>query len=600
MSINILPEKIINQIAAGEVIENPSGVIKELVENSIDANSTKIDIEIEDSGLKKIVIKDNGKGIPKDDLLKAPLRHATSKITSFNDLYSIRTMGFRGEALASIFSVAKAKIISKTNEQENAFEISSDNIKQIKLSGRENGTTIIVEDLFYNTAARKKYLKSEIIELKNILDVLKRFQISYPELNITLKHNGRLLFTKPFFDSYMNNLIYIWGQEYNNKLVEFREQENGIRVYGLIGKPSEMTFPYKKNQYIFINGRYVRSKLLTRALYEGFGTNLMVGRHPVFTLFVDIDPEIVDVNIHPTKIEVRFENELEMFDFVKKSIEKIFQNQTLFVEVKDEKKESDIQLDNFDVNVSEKKPEPKKEEKSYFSIERQYTMKFCEENQEYKKPKKTSLSDQTPVTEKGPLYDKLETYRIVGQVYKTYIIVETPNEMFLIDQHAAEEKCNFEKYRKEFEEDNIKTQTLLKPEVVKLSQEEFLAFQENKHIFKLIGIIVEEFGNSEVVIRALPLDINSKMLDKKFFMDILYLASENKNLSEFNEISLNKIATLACRSSIKAGYEMQDHEIKKLIERLKTIKEPFNCPHGRPTIIRYSFEELEKMFKRIV
>jgi DNA mismatch repair protein MutL len=310
MTINLLPEEIVNQIAAGEVIENPSAVVKELVENSIDANSTQIDIEIEDSGLKKIIIKDNGLGMSKEDILKSPKRHATSKIKSFSDLYNIKTMGFRGEALASIFSVANAKIISKHKDLEKAYELTSKDPKNLKESGLAQGTSITVENLFYNTPARKKYLRSNNIEFRSILDIIYRYTIYYHNIKFTLKHNSKTIINKPIFKTKLDNISYILGSDLKDKLLYFEEEKKGLKISGFIGNPAQITYPYVKNQYLYVNSRFVKSKLIKDAIYVGFSTNLMTQRHPFFVLFIEIDPEIIDVNVHPTKIEIRFENEL--------------------------------------------------------------------------------------------------------------------------------------------------------------------------------------------------------------------------------------------------------------------------------------------------
>jgi len=324
MTINKLSDEIINQIAAGEVIENPAAIIKELIENSIDANSTQIDIEIENSGLDKIIIKDNGDGINKNDLLKAPLSHATSKIKNFSDLYDIHTMGFRGEALASIFAISKTKIISKTKNSD-AYEITSNNLEQTKKSACDKGTIIIIEDIFYNTPTRKKYLKSLRLELKSIIDIINRYAIYHYNIKFTLKHNNKFLINKPIFKSQEENTYYTQGKELKNNLLELNHKEHGITIKGFIGKPSNITYSYKKNQHIYVNSRYIKSKIITDAIYEGFGSNLMNGRHPFFTLLIEIDPQIIDVNVHPTKIEIRFENELEIYNIVKNAIKEVFQ-----------------------------------------------------------------------------------------------------------------------------------------------------------------------------------------------------------------------------------------------------------------------------------
>lgn len=624
MAINLLPEEIVNQIAAGEVIENPSAVIKELVENSIDAKSTQIDIEIENSGLKKITVKDNGCGISKEDLLKAPLRHATSKIQNFNDLYSINTMGFRGEALASIFSVSKAKIISQNEKENKAWEISSDNINSVKESARETGTTIITEELFYNTPARKKYLKSDNLELKAILDIVNRFQIYYNNIKFTLKHNSKILINKPIFKTKEENLYYTLGKELIGNLLEINYQNKGICIKGFIGKPSNITYSFRKNQHLYVNSRYVKSKLIRDAIYEGFGTNLMEGRHPFFVLEIEIDPEIIDVNVHPTKIEIKFENELEIYESVRKAIKEIFERTETFKPFETTKQETDSTLDKQINNLIPNTITSQKKEKTYYTkdIQKDLEIKkninntkqenydfqnnFKEENKinEIKEPYEKTINENNEITANtnhyGPLYEILKDYRILGQINKTFIILETPKEMIIVDQHVAEEKFFFETFKEQIENKQSKKQTLLKPEIIELNQQEKLLYDENKELIENLGFTTEEFGPNEIIIRAVPITIQKETLNPKVLKDIIHEITIDKKFKILEEEKIEKLASMSCKRSIKAGHEMTTSEIHKTIENLKKLKEPFNCPHGRPILLKWNFTELEKKFKRIV
>lgn len=604
MSINILPEEIINQIAAGEVIENPSAVIKELIENAIDANASQIDIEIEDSGLKKIIIKDNGNGISKEDLLKAPLRHATSKIKNFDDLYHISTMGFRGEALASIFSISNAKIVSKLNSSNESFEISSSDISQVKISGSGDGTTISVENLFYNTPARKKYLKSENLELKAIIDVITRFLIYHNEIKFTLKHNGKVLVNKPQFKSKLDNIYYILGKDLKDNLIYFENEDSGIKVSGFLGKPSQVTYSYKKNQHLYVNSRYVKSKLITDSVYEGFSTNLMEGRHPLFVLFIEIDPEIIDVNVHPTKIEIRFENELEIFEFVKKSIREIFEKVDTIKPFEAQERNRSL---NEVTDIKPLKEYPKQEiENKHYTKDIQKTFEISESEIDYKKSydfQEEFIAEENSSNEKieyGPLFDILEDYRILGQVDKTFIIVETKNEMILFDQHVVEEKFFYEIFKEQIESGNIKKQALLKPEIITFSQSEILLYKENIELFSKLGFDIEEFGNNEIIVRSVPIGISGFEINPKIVSDIIGEITIDKKFKSLEDSKLNKIASMSCKKSLKGGEELTIPQIHKMIENLKRLKEPFNCPHGRPIMLRYTFKDLEKNFKRIV
>lgn len=622
MSINILPEELINQIAAGEVIENPSAVIKELVENSIDAGSRKIDIEVEESGIKKIIIKDDGVGISREDLLKAPLRHATSKISNFNDLYSIKTMGFRGEALASIFSIAKTKIISKKKENSIAYEISYDDIGLVKESACSNGTIIFVEDMFYNTPARKKYLKSLNLEFKAILDVMRRFELSYFDVAFSLKHNGKLVLNKPSFKNSEDNIYYVLGRDLKGKLIEIDEKQNGIELKGFIGNPSEITYSFKKNQMLFVNNRFVKSKLIVDGVYDGFGSNLMVGRHPIFILFIEIDPEIIDVNIHPSKIELKFENELEIFEFVKKSVREVFEKKSLFKDFEEKSSERNFKLPEISSEVKAVDVKKKNYEKSYFTSEVQKDFQVNENGAEYV-PSISSIEvgfdedksfdvdvdagvnvevekKEDEVVEYGPLYEELLDYRLLGQLDKTYIVIQTKNDMILIDQHVAEEKFFYEEFKKKFNGKNLQVQKLLKAEVVHLDNSEMLMYGENKEILDGLGFETEVFGLNEIIVRAVPISIRNKIVDGSKLRDFLYEILLNKSIKCVEEEKHSKIASMACRMAVMAGDELTISQMRRIIENLSKLKQPFNCPHGRPTFLKYSLKDLEKKFKRVL
>jgi len=602
MVIRVLADEIINQIAAGEVIENPSAVVKELVENSIDSGASIIEIDIEDSGLKRISISDNGCGISKEDLLKAPLRHATSKIESFNDLYSINTMGFRGEALASIFSVAKTRIISRLVDSDKTFEISSDDFGNAKESSGKMSTSVIVEDLFYKTPARRKYLKSSNMELKAIVDIVNRFEVFYSNVKITLKHNGKILVNKPIFDSEEKNLYYVLGKDLKGNLIEFEEEMQGIKVSGFFGNPSELTYSFRKNQYLYVNSRYVKSKLVRDAIYEGFTSNLMVGRHPFFVIFIEIDPEIVDVNVHPTKIEIRFENELEIYEFVKKTINKQFEKVSTFKEF--EPKEYDVDLSEKldEVNPYSQIPKEKDNTSKYYSSEKQTNFHVNEDVVEYQKTESKTVGefDSENEIEKGVLWDELVDFKVLGQLNKTYILVETPTQFLLVDQHVAEEKYYFEVFKNQFKNGSVKTQSLLKSVIISLSNSEMLMYEENKTLIKQVGFETEKFGENEILVRAVPISISGKIEHAQNLKDMLYEILINKKIRCVEEEKYSKLASMACRISVMAGDELTMPQMRRMVENLRTLKQPFNCPHGRPTFLKYDYKDLEKKFKRIV
>jgi len=615
MVIEVLSEELINQIAAGEVIENPAAVVKELVENSIDSGADEIEIVLEDSGLKSIKISDNGCGISKEDLLKAPLRHATSKIRNFNDLYSINTMGFRGEALASIFSVAKTKIISKFNGCDVAYEICSLDISNVTESSCSGSTSIVVEDLFYKTPARRKYLKSNAMELKAVVDIINRFEIFYENVKFILKNNSKVLVNKPKFKSKEDNLFYVLGKDLRGNLMHFDCSMNGLRVYGYIGKPTAISYSFRKNQYFFVNERFIKSKLLREAVYDGMRNTLMVGRHPLFVICVDIDPEIVDVNIHPTKVEIKFENELEIFEFMKNSILKQFEEEKSFKEFAKPIVEKDFSLSEKvpEVRVRDYEPHSRVEKNvevsKNYSFEKQTSFEVCEDEVVYEKIESTknekienkiSVDSEVVEVNRGVLWDELADYKILGQLNKTYILIETGKEFLMIDQHAADEKYYFELFIDRFLDGKVKKQMLLKSEVIHLTNSEMLGFEEYFEMINAVGFEVEKFGDNEVIVRGVPISIRKNILGSNDLKDFLYDIVVNSKIRKIEDEKYAKIASMACRTAIMGGEELTMSQMRGIIENLRTLKQPFNCPHGRPTILKYSFYELEKKFKRVV
>ncbi len=622
MKINILNEELRNQIAAGEVIENPASVIKELVENSLDANAKNITIHIENYGLKKIVVEDDGIGIPKEELKKATLRHATSKIKDLNDLYSIKTFGFRGEALASIFSVSKAKIYSKIKESEVGYEYDG---KEIIEKNFKNGTKVKVEDLFYNTPARRKYLRKEIIEYKEMLKIIEIFSLINYNVNFKVFHNKKLVFNKPSLNNLKENLIYLLKIP-KNKLVKVNFKD----IFSIEGYISsyDYVFNNKKKQYIYVNGRYIKSKLIEKAIYDAYGTKLM-GKNPFFMINIMIDPEIIDVNIHPKKIEVKFENEILVYNKVYNAILDVLKKNEKVIEIKDLNKYSEnLKGENLDLQNSIEKKDKKifnenfnsnnkfndiksnftktiqKELSDKFSnldLEYNYKNHFKKENSLNSKVEEYNYSDKNldfyddckTNRKKGPLYNKLKEYRILGQINKTFILIEIPNELLILDQHIIEEKKFFEelKSNKNF----IKKEKLLVPKEILLNHFEILNFKLFEGFLKNIGYKLKLEKNT-LYIYEIPKFFN-QTLDISIIKEIL---TEELEVKDIENYFYNTFASKACKKSIKSGKELTNYEIKKLIEDLRYIQEPYNCPHGRPILMSISFSELEKYFKRII
>ena len=615
--IHKLSSELISQIAAGEVIESPASLIKELIENSLDAKSTQIKLELEDAGTSKIKISDNGVGISKEDLPLVPIRHATSKIINFDDLYNISTMGFRGEALASIFSIAKVNVQSKTKEQEFAFEITSE-VFEPKKTAHNNGTSITITDLFHNVPARKKYLKSEQLEFKSILEMIKKILLINPQLQFTLTHNSKTIINKQYKQDLKFNILELLKLDSNVSLFEISHTTNHSIIKGFLAHPSELSYSTNNHCYIYVNSRPIVSPMIHKAIMNGIGTDITSGRFPLYVIDIIIDPQLIDVNIHPSKKEIKFEQEHIMYESISKAIKDVFKKELLF---KSSPKEKELNksiletkknlsqktLDNNSKFVSSKVPKPYKEV-NYYSQDTQHELvKEDEEtygNEELpeivKTPRiaKSEIKNVTP--NYGPLFEYLSEYRIIGQVHKTYILVEVKQGLLVIDQHVAEEKFYYELFKKEYLETNKQSQQLLKAEIITITDEQKLLFKEYQTYFEKLGFEIDEISDSQIAIRSLPLDLKGKILNISVVKDIIdSLEDFSKSSLVFEEFLIEHLSILSCKSSIRAGEELTHTKMKSIIEQLKVLQEPFNCPHGRPIIVNFSTHDLEKMFKRI-
>lgn len=626
--INLLDENTSNKIAAGEVVERPFSVVKELVENSIDANSKKIIIEIEDGGSSLIKIIDDGEGIHPDDIKKAFLPHATSKIKSSNDIFSINTLGFRGEALPSIASVGKVNIKSRIEGEDFGRElvIEGGEILSFNECGVNKGTTIEVRDLFYNVPARKKFLKSTSREASAISDIINRIALANPNISFELFNNGkRVLYT------YGNgNLLdvtrAVYGKNIGENLIYFEHVEDTITVYGYIGK-EDIARGSRNNQSIFVNGRYIKNRTLVVAVENAFKSFSTVNKFPFFILFIEIYPEEVDVNIHPTKAEVKFKEERlifkKVFDAVHESYKKeVFsefeipeENEVKFN--KDEfkeitldltpKEEEKVSFQSFETRGKVEKEEvnipvdltPKKTEVTYNleSVEEKKEV-IKEDNKEEAKVETIKEEEVEPRVFKEERVAKFPPLRIIGQFNKTYILGEYDETLYMIDQHAAHEKILFEKYFKSIDEGSLVVQPLLIPVIIDLSLDDYAYYEENKEVFKNAGFRLEEFGGNTLVLKEIPyflgkLDAKGLLLN---ILDNIRLLGSGKT----TEVKYNKIASLACKAAVKGNDTLSEMEMIKLIEDLRYIDDPFHCPHGRPTIIKFTNYDLEKKFRRIV
>jgi DNA mismatch repair protein MutL len=598
-----------NKIAAGEVVERPFSVVKELVENSLDANSKNITVEILEGGQKSIKISDDGEGIHPDDIQKAFLPHATSKINSINDIYTINTFGFRGEALASIAAVSHTTLTSRISGMDFGREISisGGNVNHIKDSGSNVGTIIDINDLFYNVPARLKFMKSSQREAALIIDIVERLALVNPKVSFKVYSNhNKALLTFPS-DKVTDTIRAIYGKSVQENIMNIEKHSDIASVHGFIGN-AEISRGSRNNQSIFVNKRYVKNKLITTAVENAFKSFLTINKYPFFVIFLDIFPDLIDVNVHPTKSEIKFKDDRFIFKLVFDAVHEAIR--------KNLKDSFDIQpysLNDFEKNENSVVQSSVQIPIDFKSItyDNYSSIKTSLENNaenrvyEHKADSNSNLaheysapSEILPVAElvceRGPKFPPLN---VIGQFNDTYILAQGREELFIIDQHAAHEKILFEKYSESVRNREVLAQILASPSVIELSIEDFVTYTENQEIFKTTGFNIEIFGQNTISIREVPI-ILGRIEIKSLFLNIIDNL-KSMGSGEAVEVKYNKIATLACKSAVKANDRLSTIEMKALIEDLRFIKEPFTCPHGRPTIIQITLNELEKRFKRI-
>jgi DNA mismatch repair protein MutL len=605
MPINLLDEKTINKIAAGEVIERPSSIVKELIENSIDANSSSIEITIKEGGKDLIVIEDNGIGMNEEDLLKSILRHATSKIIDFNDLFNINTMGFRGEALSSISAVSKLEIISRQKKDDFAIKINVENGKIItkeKVSSNV-GTKIIVKDLFYNVPARKKFLKNTNTEKKLIVDIVMRYALINNNIRFVLKDESLIIIQKPVTNSIKENIAYVYGHEIAKESFNF---ENVFCV-GVFVKPT-INRATKEYISVYVNNRFVKSSIVENAIIDCLRTFLFHDKYPIAVINLKIDASKIDVNVHPSKKIIKFDDEVfvyqEVFDIIKKTVEK---NDLFSSYVKKQKNYSQDVLvkENEDFELKAKgKFNINDFKKNYFvsNNEKQKVFDSCvsyEEKDDLVDLKNKELFNEENVIDKSIIVNnQTKKYNVLGQIHKTYILIETNEGYEIIDQHAAHERIMFEKFKLQLQNNKISKQILLNPINIDFDLKEFLLIKNNVENLIDFGFKLEEFGKNNFILRSIPHDFKIENDDyKNLLIDLANKLSQKRNIN-INQKKEEAIEYMACRSAIKAGKELSDIEMKKLIDELFNTKNKYTCPHGRPCIIKFPLSKIESLFKR--
>lgn len=629
MSIKLLDENTINKIAAGEVIENPSNVVKELVENSIDSGAKNISVEIKDGGTSFIRISDDGSGFNKEDISLAFLQHATSKLEKIDDLYDIVSYGFRGEALSSIASVAKVNLITKTDENDikgYKYTIEYGKNGEIDSIAANKGSVITVENLFMNVPVRKKFLKSIARETANVEDIVVKFSITRPDITFKFITNGVLKY-KSNGDGELKNILYnIYGKNIYDNLLEVGNEISGVHVRGYIARPIVVR-NNKNDEVYFVNNRYVKDKIISNAIEGAYSEFLMQHKFPLAVLIIDVDKKIVDVNVHPKKAEVRFASDDSIYYAVYNSLYNVLKksnlihNETLFdyKDMSDYKSGKDsFNEENVDRGVSSYEEEKLDiisngiENRTVINIDDLPSMADdCKFNSNIDNDVNNFNSDNENEINKSDLYknEKIKeepfitktltkNHKYIGQIFDTYILVEYENKLYIIDQHAAHEKINFEKLMSDFKNNKIMSQKIFPSIILQLTPLQFNVVNENIDEFKKLGYEIEAFGDNDVKIDAVPYNIFS-IGKKEFLMDIIdnFVNSDKKN--EYDSV-VEKIASMSCKSAIKANHKLTEEEVKLLLRELFKLDNPYNCPHGRPTIISLDKNEFEKKFGRIV
>ena len=668
--IAVLDQQTIDKIAAGEVVERPASVVKELVENAIDAGATQVTVEIKEGGIGYIRITDNGSGMEKDDIPVAFLRHSTSKIRSADDLLGVSSLGFRGEALSSISAVAMVELITKTKENDLGSRccIEGGVQKSLEEIGAPDGTTFIIRNLFYNTPARKKFLKSEMSEASAIHELMTHLAMSHPEVGFKVLIGGQMRIQTSGNGNLKDVIYHLYGRDVAMRLIEVDREEGPLHVRGFLGKP-EISRGNRNYENYFVNGRYVKSKIIAKGIEDGYKTFMMQHRYPFVCLDIHMDGKMLDVNVHPTKMELRFSNQNLVYDLLERMTKDALSGRELIPEVTlDEPKKQVVTLEKapqsaavpqpmrpaerstanpamkltmpteqrspvqtvrepestYQVQKPEQKvplekmwttPEPQKEPVKPQDKNLEYFMEQMRKRVEerYKAPEQPVAAPEAPAPDEQPpqkpeqldLFDgKLLSkeaavhHVIIGQLFDTYWLVQFGEKLYIIDQHAAHEKVLYERLMKDLRNRTFQSQMLSPPIILNLSMQEEELFLKYRSCFTEMGFEIEEFGEKAYAVRAVPANLPG-VARREILMELLDSLSDITG-SGNSESLMDKVASMSCKAAVKGNHQMSAMEAKALIDELLSLENPYNCPHGRPTIISMSKYELEKKFKRIV
>ena len=615
--IKILSADVANKIAAGEVVERPASVVKELIENAVDAGSTSIRVEIRAGGKRLIHVSDNGTGMAREDALLALERHATSKVDRIEDLECIQTFGFRGEALASIASVSQFELLTRTADALEGTKVNVDGgvFRSVQESGCSPGTHMSINNLFYNVPARLKFLKTDTTEMNHVTNQVTWAALAHPNIHFSLTHNGRSILDVRACDSHIERVRLLYGKEFAENLIEFTEELPDLKVYGLLGKP-EFTKPNREYQLFFLNQRPIRSRIIGAALTEALDAMVAKGRQPVALLFLTLEPETVDVNVHPAKIEVRFRNERTIYSGIVRILRNAVHKAKYIpkVETSVEPTASEGDTETRDtrrpqpVSASRSTPITQTRRTHVPQIPTQETEDTGQtpetvDTSEAQTPSMPTEVVVQPPQQKIPDGTNLnlldfENVQLKTNLFKTYIVAEAKDKIFFIDQHVAAERVLYERFVNQMHADGIPVQGLLLPVTLEATPQQLSTLKTHGDIFEKLGFDLEEFGGNTILIRAIPSPLPTRVAAQTVTDLLDKLPEEPHTDVQLPEAIDDALVMLACKSAVKAGDTLDTKEMMNLIKELSEAKLPFNCPHSRPIIVEMGRDELERWFHR--
>ncbi len=589
--IKVLADALINRIAAGEVVERPASVVKELVENSLDAGSTRVEVLLRAGGRQEIRVTDDGRGMDRDDALLAVERHATSKVASADDLHRIATLGFRGEALSSIAAVSRFTLATAVADGEGTeVEVHGGRVHAVRQAGLPKGTSIRVERLFYNVPARRKFLRSEGTELSHILRWMTRYALAFPEKTFRLQQGDRRLLDAEATSELVERVRQIYGREFAERLLPFEGRQGGLLVRGFAGRPVD-GLPRRDHQHYVINGRAVQDRVLSHAVIDAYGNTMPRGRFPAIVLLIEMDPDAVDVNVHPQKTEVRFQSSSEVHDLTREAIAAALSQESAIPSL------TELRPDSI--------PSP-----AANSV-RESTLRYLDRSAEYGPPSRRPAPSPTvapmPTGEfAGNLVDDSERPEAgprrvavpLAQYRESYIVAQDREGLVLVDQHAAHERVIFERYLADAQENVVETQRLLFPVTVELAPSDAALIGEELEEFRRLGFALEPFGGNSVRLDAVP-EVGSDLDPEEFFREVLGEADRCRAAaSDVSQIRHKLVTTAACHAAIKVNYPLTSPEMQRLLDDLYQTENPTTCPHGRPAVFRLTLDEIERAFRR--